>query len=116
MFPCGLLRKSHITPVIDNWLTSSKTGINADMQYKRFMCDGDRSNYNSGKFTSMLHGHGVSKAPTPEYEAAYNGLIERAQGILDSMALAFIDYAELDLMSSYSTNCCYLARRILTRF
>ena len=58
------------------------------MVVKEIMCDGDRSNYASKQFNDMLKKRHVRKLSTPEYEPAYNGLIECTQGVVDSLTLS----------------------------
>ena len=57
------------------------------------LTDGDRSNYATPKFTSMLHRHGVKHLKIPEYNPSSAGRIERAQGVVDGMAQAALAYS-----------------------
>ena len=92
----GLKTKPQITPVIAHALDNVAVGVNASIVVKELMCDGDRSNYKTAKFDKMLSDRGVKKLYTPEYKAAFNGKVERMQGVLDTMAQAMLHYAKLD--------------------
>ena len=97
-FPCGLIRKSDITAVEDNLYGSISVGTNHDLVVKEVLTDGDRSNYNSVKYKSMLAKRKIQRLTIPEYVSAYAGVIERNQGSCDSMALAALHYANLGYM------------------
>ena len=53
-FAKGMIKKSDLTTIVEDFIVDETVGDNADMVVKEIMCDGDRSNYASKQFNDML--------------------------------------------------------------
>ena len=94
-FATGIKTKPEIVPVIDEFIQKTFVGEHAAFSMEELLTDGDRSNYATPAFKSMLANHQVKHLLITPHSASQAGRIERAQGSADSKALAALDYAKL---------------------